>query len=61
MNWEQLQYNASEGSTLSVCAVQLDSSQRQFTADIRAGPSDGVLAKSIALCNDMFTTKLHFL
>ena len=54
MNWERLQYNANEGSTLSVCAVQLDPSQRQFTADIRAASSDGVLARSIALCNNVY-------
>ena len=51
MNWDRLQYNASEGSAFSVCAVQLGSSQRQFTTDISAALSDGVLTRSIATGN----------
>ena len=41
MNWQQTQYSSSEGSTLSVCAVQLEPTEKEFSIGLTALASEG--------------------
>ena len=49
MNWQQTQYSPTEGSVLSVCAVQLEQTEKGFIVDIRALTSQGILAHSYSV------------
>ena len=52
VNWEQTQYSTTEGSVLSVCAVQLEPTEKGFgVVIIRTLSTEGVLTPSKAKSN----------
>lgn len=46
VNWEQPQYTTNEGSTISVCVVQMGPTEREFRVILSSPDGPGVLPYS---------------
>ena len=49
VNWEQTQYFPTEGSVFSICVLQLEPTEREFSIDVSTPTTQGIVKLTVCI------------
>ena len=54
MNWEQTPYFLTEGSIFSICALQLEQTEREFSIDVSTPTTQGIVKPVVCIKEGLY-------
>ena len=59
VNWEQTQYFPTEGSVFSICALQLEPTEREFNIDVSTPTTQGIVKLTVCIITYIYKEGLY--